>query len=886
MRWNLSKKFARIRAPAGQRWLKWSLTVLLVGSALAVLVSMLRGKSQALKDFFALEDGGLLWAAVFIGSLVMVSLLSRLLNPKAAHLGAFLSVPPTWSAWLAGAGLCLIVDLAVGLGSPPFSARVWQWLLFGTMPLLAVAIYRHLTRDQEPKANVEPPPTEARIGDLAQDWAALERWLRSEQPANEDLLGHQRIARRLANRIAIRGGRVGIAGPFGSGKTSIVRWLKAEVDRRPKSDDPQVWFCELSCWGFEDSASAVEAILSKAVKTVGAEADCFSIRSLPESYRKVFSAGGDWMRNLLDMLLGSSDHMGQFRRLADILTALNARLVLVIEDLDRTDSTKFDRQEVLALLQRLRETSDRLSFVLTSGQTSSPDINFAKLCDHVEVLQDFGPEQTGKLIQAVRSHCLANPPHIQTVPSADDPWNPLRYVLLGRYDLMPLPVVAARLLKTPRSLKHALRRTYLAWETLAGEVDLDHLLAVNVLRQGASRAFDFLQSHREQLADNPREWRSDRNQLSRLQERLRGEWERATREVDWDTRAALELIVFLIPSAGEYLRDRGGSQGVRRQGITNRYYWVRIVNEEIDPAHTRDQVVLRDWREWLSDCNGSSALVDRLCTVADYPNVWFHCAVEGASVDRALTLVLAGQVLSHMRSSHGSRTAGRYPHPAFVTMLWFARRSNPDYEQMRIWLEEQLRLAMSTSLSLVVDLYHHWASTSSGVVRPEGRDFLRYRVHELAREEIKSAADLIRISHPELPYGVYPLVFPPDTNEGPSPCVGVEHWTWLGPILAEALRLEPRRFAPQVGRLIADERNSEIVGLSRFVTTADRLFGFFGAEAAAVVRLLAEERDRVERTDREFLDQVVCSAQEVLRSDLSRCEVRDEFIDGDVDAVP
>ena len=190
-------------------------------------------------------------------------------------------------------------------------------------------------------------------------------------------------------------------------------------------------------------------MLAQALDEIGKHADCFSIRSLPESYRKTFSAAGDWVRNLIDLVLGSSDPTEQFHFLSDILTSLNSRLVFIIEDLDRNTSSRFDRQEILALLQRLR-ISDRLSFVLAAGQASARDIDFAKLCDHIEILPDFDYDRIASLILAVRNRCLESFTHIQVATQNDNPWNPGRYMLLSRFDIMPLPTAAARLLRTPR----------------------------------------------------------------------------------------------------------------------------------------------------------------------------------------------------------------------------------------------------------------------------------------------------------------------------------------------------------------------------------------------------------------------------------------------------
>jgi hypothetical protein len=55
-------------------------------------------------------------------------------------------------------------------------------------------------------------------------------------------------------------------------------------------------------------------------------------------------------------------------------------------------------------------------------------------------------------------------------------------MLMQDYEEFSLPQAVASLLNTPRSLRHALSRTFFAWHTLHGEIDFNHLLAVNILR--------------------------------------------------------------------------------------------------------------------------------------------------------------------------------------------------------------------------------------------------------------------------------------------------------------------------------------------------------------------------------------------------------------------
>ncbi len=698
------------------------------------------------------------------------------------------------------------------------------------------------------------------------DWPRLKQWLLNERPSEDDLIGNRRVARRLAEYLKVHGGTVGLVGPFGSGKTSVVSWLKEEVKRVSTEPKIEVWFAEQSCWGFEDSSSAIQQILAKAISEVGLHADCFSLRSLPEAYRKTFSAGGDWLRTLSDLVFGSTDPLEQFQQLSDVLEAVDARLVLVIEDLDRTTSSRFDRQEMLALLQRLRATS-RLSFVLATGLASARDIDFAKLCDHIEIMPEFGAEPISTMIEAVRGHCLDQFPHIRTAADKT-PWRATTRLLLRKHDYIFPSDGAICLLRTPRALKHALRRTYQAWEVLHGEVDLDHLLGVNILRSGAPEAFDFLLRHWGDIQDDPSTSQFNRDGITQFRERIIGEWRRVTADVEWDVRAASAIIRFLIPSAGEYLGEQRGSGVKRLQGIGHGRYWRRVVNEEIGPGEVRDQKVLKDIADWQTSPTAEAPLIAGLRQGGDYVEMWEHFAPSSFCYKQRLILQLAEQLLTYFRTPRGVRVRldktnidPDYPEDWFVAVWRCANRKVPKDIFSRNWLESQVRLAMGSSLSLVNDLYSYYASIQNGVLlNEETRSYIRGGIHTLAQEQLRSGEDLLRVIHPDLAHDVYELVFPSDVERPPSAFRGVEHWDWLGPVLLNTLKTNPAKVALKVGILILSDRRGEQPGIVIYEIDRSLLTRFFGEDSDEVIRLLASASENFNGRDREFLEELVQSA--------------------------
>lgn len=155
---------------------------------------------------------------------------------------------------------------------------------------------------------------------------------------------------------------------------------------------------------FKDSSSSIHSMLADAVNKVQDYIDTVRVRSLPESYRKTFAAGGIWFDSLSGLLLGKSDPNEQFERLADLMKDIGARLVFVVDDLDRNNSSSFDIQEVLAFLHQLKQY-DNLSFILSAGRSNAIRIDFAKLCDHTVICLSI--LDTGTLAENTTRRCYS-----------------------------------------------------------------------------------------------------------------------------------------------------------------------------------------------------------------------------------------------------------------------------------------------------------------------------------------------------------------------------------------------------------------------------------------------------------------------------------------------
>jgi hypothetical protein len=260
-------------------------------------------------------------------------------------------------------------------------------------------------------------------------------------------------------------------------------------------------------------------------------------------------------------------------------------------------------------------------------------------------------------------------------------------------------------------------------------------------------------------------------------------------------------------------------------------------------------------------------LVTGLLASESYAGVWENFAPTLFRQDPNIVLKLADQLLARFRTPQGARRSDpegivgpALPDAAFLAMWRYANRHIERGELSRDWLKRQVELAMPSSLALVNDLYYHWASANYGIVRPQDRAYIRRVILKLAREQLQIGEDLSRVTHPRFPYSTYQLVFPPDSDDGPSECRGLPDWDWIGPVVLDALRAEPARFALEAGYLISNSQRRDRSGFPNYQIDNSLLVGFFGSAAREVVNLLVIAKENFTGRNREILEQLVQSA--------------------------
>jgi len=802
---------------------------------------------------------------VFALCVVFVGVMFKLFSPRIGHLANSKLHPPAWVAALLAWILVAVVDLLGGLDPDGYRASVWEWLGYAGGSFLVASFHFGLLAEVAcslwNSKQLPAQPTESITLEEIKTapWDEINEWLQSDASAQYDFIGNQSVAHRVSIRISEGTRSVGIVGPYGAGKTSIVNWVTNRL-KRHEVDDRKYFVCHHSCWGFETSATAIHDMLASAVSKLGAEIDTFQVDSLPEAYRKTFSAGGNWVESISNLVLLDPDPIEQFSRLSDLLQSIGGRLVFIVEDLDRNESRNFEIQEVLAFLTRLKEYS-RINFILTGGVSSSPFIDYSKLCDHIEFLRTIQPQHSSKLIERVRQRCLDNTmfPHTRLAdPSRNYEWNPLSQTLVREYEELSLAQAVALLLNTPRSLRHALGRTFSAWQTLHGEIDFNDLLAVNVLRFGAPECFQFVMRRWDRLHSLPSNRPAyGQERISGIRQSILDDWNLMIQRVTWNPTAALHVLKFILPATEHWLVDnsrRGHSQS-GQQHVDEERYWIRAINEAIDEDDVRDQEVIRDIQAWMATPDAATELVTKLTSLPKYADVWEYIAGGFFGNRRDECLRLCEQVIHRILSEQGSLASA--DSQGFVHTWRFAASRAFGDPANREWLETLISNAAGTSLEMVNALWHYYGNPGRHSILNHG-DGGSVRQHTLnaVRANVVDRGLLTEILSSSVRWTLRQLVFDPG-DSGERILVDVESWAWLGRPLLEAIRNRNVTAAINCAALLS----SQTAG-TQLAINSEMLNSFFGSSVNEVIEILDEIVDQLPEEERVFVRNIVLAARQ------------------------
>lgn len=656
-------------------------------------------------------------------------------------------------------------------------------------------------------SNSSPTPS---ISDIRQ----LRDWLRNDLPIDDpaqDRFGARALAENLAGQITQDpDGTFGLIGPFGSGKTSLVKLAFRRLPQGSVTDRPRFIFCFVSEWGRSD-VSASATVLSEAVKELSRHVDTLAVANLPGRYTALIDhTRPPWWLSLVFWGALTRDPCEELCRLNQILRAIDYHLIVAIEDTDRNSPREDLRHHYLqlqAMLDRLRD-QDRITFILTA---SSAAFDLSRLCTWRTLIPSLAPEPVWTLIDLLRQDLsVAFPDDIDPrsdkarhavllAPDGEMAWRTLRYT---QTEYGPGPVLdLCELLRNPRQLKQALRQFNDAYRRLHGEIDPDDLLLCCAIQVRSPAAFDYMQDYYHLLSGG---LAKDRKKRASQEKALAEAWQARVKDCDSDDRDRVaRLIGRLLGTAPDGQQSHPADQCL--QGVNHARYWQRVYTGHIPPGQKPDQDALRALSEYKrANTPDSSALLakfndedsgpvlQRLQEAA--PQLRSDLRLSGSDL-----LTLAEHEFARLRQAHGSM-AGHEHSQAFISLHEILKTRHPRPSNYPQWLTGQATTCLSTSLKLVLDIELVWARDD---LDAKQKQTLLATLLQTARDLWSRNPSTLIGSLPLLgitwPYvllyfrALYPDV--PDNQVD---------WQWLPPVLLKALDVDAARIIPQICALIAE----------------------------------------------------------------------------------
>ncbi|MDF1642451.1 P-loop NTPase fold protein [Thalassolituus oleivorans] len=316
-----------------------------------------------------------------------------------------------------------------------------------------------------------------------------------------------RIKEHLKSSDAGKRGQV-LLGEFGSGKTSIINYVKSSLDQ-------EKWIVsEFDSWQRASKPEdLVRLLMEQVIHDVGQVIEATSIENIPDAFVDALYGTHHWFK-VVSGLLKSKQPEDVLSRLDGLLKIHNKKLLIVIENIDRNEHPEHLVNTIAGMLDKLsfkgsdgESTNSNINFIFSGDKDKIPLETVYRISDckeHVETT--ISTEVILRFMNLCIKKCLDNNgngsnliiPYLSkgftiTGESLEDINNLQRELDLDAYpadsmnkrmghelDGYQTLVAATDVISNPRRLKYALRYAYDLWcsdsAKLAGEVHIFDLV--------------------------------------------------------------------------------------------------------------------------------------------------------------------------------------------------------------------------------------------------------------------------------------------------------------------------------------------------------------------------------------------------------------------------
>lgn len=308
---------------------------------------------------FSTDFSILLFAAAIF---CLLFLAAEPIRIRAGQWAFFHRYPPLWFAIVLALLAAMVVD---GLRPRRAFVESPDWVGSTTILFVSVILMLALVARQIPfriRHSVSVPKERGEI-----TWQEVQEWIESGESALEpdqlDFFNHRDIAERVVNALLDERKRtVSLIGPFGSGKSGVLNTVRAMLASQTQQ---RVIVADLNAWTIARPEDAPAFAIERIIDALDNVVDTQQCRSISKTYLRLAAAESS---GTLERLLGMSevgDPIDQIERLDLLLDAIDARVVLMIEDVERAEKAGLDTRHLERLLWALGR-SRRLTFVVAT----------------------------------------------------------------------------------------------------------------------------------------------------------------------------------------------------------------------------------------------------------------------------------------------------------------------------------------------------------------------------------------------------------------------------------------------------------------------------------------------------------------------------------------
>lgn len=342
------------------------------------------------------------WIILILKAVIYVVLILLLFKTKVIRFMDFnpfhlIKYPPVWIVTLVGSLLFLLLAVEHNTffnrhtlnGINLFIIVIKICMPFILLYIIISIVYflSFYINDEKRRKRVQESSSE---GSIISNPNNFLEWIIDDEPISHpksDLFGLTSMAERCTDLLLQENiSSIGINGPYGSGKSSILKlikhFLQDDAFRRHGEFRGKIEVITIGGWG-RDESTIDQQILSRIVDVLSKYVDCLSISGLPKRYKNALLGTNNSIVNVLSSILyHSADPKRSLKKLDEILSSINLRIILFIEDIDRNEPSDV---ELGSLLDRLKKLSN-VSYIITLGLAHEYEEIVNRVCDQIESL--------------------------------------------------------------------------------------------------------------------------------------------------------------------------------------------------------------------------------------------------------------------------------------------------------------------------------------------------------------------------------------------------------------------------------------------------------------------------------------------------------------------